>query len=99
MHVCNNFGCIHGSHVLIKSIGQLEEKLIAAKKDQEYAENQEAAGRRVLAQTIDQKKKLEAEKAEQVEEIQSLKAQLSNALKENEKLKGGIFSMTFELSM
>jgi len=55
----------------VESIGQLEEKLIAAKKDQEYAEKQEAAGRQVLAQTIDQKKRLEAEKAEQVEEIQS----------------------------
>ena len=83
----------------MESIGQLEEKLIAAKKDQEYAEKQEAAGRQVLAQTIDQKKRLEAEKAEQVEEIQSLKAQLSDALKENDKLKGDIFSMTFQIFM
>lgn len=45
--------------------------------------------------TIDQKNKLEEEKDRQAEEIKSLKAQLSDAQKENKKLKGGIFGMTF----
>ena len=48
--------------------------------------------------TIDQKNKLEEEKDKQAEEIKSLKAQLSDAQKENKKLKGGIFGMTFEPS-
>ena len=45
--------------------------------------------------TIDQKNKLEEEKDKQAEEIKSLKAQLSIVQKENKKLKGGIFDMTF----
>ena len=48
--------------------------------------------------TIDQKNKLEEEKDKQAEEIKSLKAQLSDSQKENKKLKGGIFGMTFEPS-
>ena len=72
--------------------------MTTAKKDQEYAEKQEVVGRRVLAQTIDQNKKLEAKKANQAKEIKSLKAQLLDALKENNKLKGGIFGMTVEPS-
>ena len=40
------------------------------------------------------KKKHEEEKDKQSEEIESLKAQLSAAQKENEKLKGGMFGMS-----
>ena len=69
---------------------------MAAKKDQEYAENQEAVGRRVLAQITSQKNKLEEEMFKQANEIESLKAQLSDALKGNKKLKGGTFGMTFD---
>ena len=42
-------------------------------------------------------KKLEEEKDKQSEEIESLKAQLSAAQKENEKLKGGMFGMSSTL--
>ena len=42
-------------------------------------------------------KKLEEEKDKQSEEIESLKAQLSAAQKENEKLKGGMFGMSSPL--
>jgi len=82
----------------VESIGQLEKSLKAAKKDQESAEKRKVAGWKVLAQTIDQKNKLEEEKVKQFEDIESLKAQLSDALKENNKLKGGIFGMTVEPS-
>ena len=41
-------------------------------------------------------KKLEAEVKKQTEEIKILKAQLLEAQQENQKLKGGIFSMTCE---
>ena len=43
------------------------------------------------------KKKHEEEKDKQSEEIESLKAQLSAAQKENEKLKGGMFGMSSSL--
>jgi septal ring factor EnvC (AmiA/AmiB activator) len=51
-----------------------------------------------VTMTVDQKSKLEEENDKQAEEIKSLKAQLSDAQKDNNKLKGGIFSMAFEPS-
>ena len=55
----------------------------------------ELAEMKKATMTTDQKNKLEEEKDKQAEEIKSLKAQLSVAQKENKKLKGGIFGMTF----
>ena len=55
----------------------------------------ELAEMKKATMTTDHKNKLEEEKDKQVEEIKSLKAQLSIAQKENKKLKGGIFGMTF----
>ena len=51
-----------------------------------------------VTMTSDQKNKHEEERDKQGEEIKSLKAQLSDAQKENKKLKSGIFGMTFEPS-
>ena len=48
------------------------------------------------ARSASGKKKHEEEKDKQSEEIESLKAQLSAALKENEKLKDDMFVMTFK---
>ena len=45
--------------------------------------------------TTSEKKKHKQEKDKQSEEIESLKAQLSAARKENEKPKGGMFGMPF----
>ena len=45
--------------------------------------------------TTDQKNRLEEEKDKQAEEIKSLRAQLLVVQKDNKKLKGGIFGMTF----
>ena len=42
-------------------------------------------------------KKLEEEVKKQAEEIKSLKAQLLEVQQENQKMKGGIFGMTFKL--
>jgi predicted RNase H-like nuclease (RuvC/YqgF family) len=56
----------------------------------ELAEMQKAA------MSTSEKRKHEEEKDKQSEEIESLKAQLSAARKENEKLKGGMFGMTFK---
>ena len=46
--------------------------------------------------TTGEKNKHEEEKGKQSEEIKSLKAQLSAARKENEKLKEGMFGVTFK---
>ena len=45
------------------------------------------------------KKKHEEEKVKQSEEIESLKARLSVAQKENAKLKGGMFGMSFKTTL
>lgn len=86
-------------YAAMESIGQLQKDLKSAKEAQGHAEAQEAAGQRVLAQTVDQKNKLEQERDQQAEEIKSLKAQLSDALDENQKLKGGIFGMACGLHL
>ena len=51
------------------------------------------------AKSTSKKKKHEEEKDKQSEEIEILKAQLSAAQKENGKLKGGMFDMTFKTTI
>ena len=53
----------------------------------------ELAEMKKAAMSTSEKKKHEDEKDKQSEEIESLKAQLSAARIENEKLKGGMFGM------
>lgn len=84
---------------LVGSTDQLEERLRAAQADKQHAEGQEAAGQRVLTQTITEKNKLQDANIKQAEELKDLRAQLFDALKENTKLEGGIFSMLFNLSV
>ena len=50
------------------------------------------------AVSASEKKKDEEEKDKQSEEIESLKAQLSAAQKENQNLKGGMFGMSSSLT-
>ena len=69
-----------------------------AQADKQHAEGQEAAGQRILTQTIDEKNKLQDANIKQAEELKDVRAQLSDALKENRKMKGGIFSMPFNLT-
>ena len=52
-----------------------------------------------LTRTINEKNKLQDANIKQAEELKDLRAQLSDALKENKKLKGGIFSMLYKLSV
>ena len=78
---------------------QLDERLKAAQADKQHAEGQEAAGERVLTRTITEKNKLQDANIKQDEELKDLRAQLSDALKENKKFKGGIFSMLCNLSV
>ena len=46
-----------------------------------------------LTRTINEKNKLQDANIKQAEELKDLRAQLSDALKENKKLKGDIFNM------
>ena len=73
--------------------------LKAAQADKQHAEGQEAAGQHVLTQTINERNKLQDANIKQAKEPMDLRAQLSDALKENKKLKGGIFSMLCNLSV
>ena len=77
---------------------QLEDKLKVAQADKQHAERQEAAGQRILTRTRDEKNKLQDANIKQAEELKDIRAQLSDALKENRKLKGGIFSMSLNLT-
>ena len=80
------------------SADQLEERLKAAQADKQRAEGQEAASQHVLTRTINEKNKLQDANIKQAEELKDIRAQLSDALKENRKLKGGIFSMSLNLT-
>ena len=84
---------------LVGSTNQLEERLRAAQAYKQHAKGQEAAGQCVLTRTINEKNKLQDANIKQAEELKDLRAQLSDALKDNRKLKGGIFNMLFNLSI
>ena len=79
------------------SVAHLEGKLKAAQADKEHAERHEATGHHVLTQTRDEKNKLQDANTQLGEELKDVRAQLADALKENRKLRGGIFSMPFNL--
>ena len=81
------------------SADQLEERLKAAQADKQHAEGQEASGQRVLTRTINEKNKLQDANIKQAEELKDIRAQLSDALKENHRLKGDIFSMSLDLPL
>ena len=83
---------------MVGSTDQLAERLRAAQVDKQHVEGQEDAGQRVLTQTINEKNKLQDANIKQAEELKDIRAQLSDALKENRKLKGGIFSMSLNLA-
>ena len=52
----------------------------------------------ILTWTRDEKNKLQDANIKQAEELKDVRAHLSVALKENRKLKGGIFSMSLNLT-
>ena len=79
------------------STDRLEEKLRDARADKQHAEGQEVAGQHVLTRTINEKNKLHDANIKQDKELKDLRAQLSDAFKENKKFKCGIFSMLCNL--
>ena len=79
-------------------LDQVEDRLKATQADKQHAERQEAAGQHIVTRTRGEKNKLQDANIKQAEELKDVRAQLSDALKENRKLKGGIFSMSLNLT-
>lgn len=77
--------------VAADSINQLQKDLKTAREVQRYTESQQEAGYRVLTRSHEERDRLKAEREQQAQEIQSLKAQLALSQEENQKLKAGMF--------
>ena len=79
------------------SSDQLKEALQVAQAGEQEAKRQLAAGERVLTRVRDEKNKLQDSNTLLGEELKDVRAQLADSVKENKRLRGGIFSMLFEL--
>ena len=75
------------------SLDQLKEALQVAQE----AKRQLATSDRVLTRVRDEKNKLQDSNTLLGEELKDVRAQLADSVKENKRLRGGIFSMLFEL--
>jgi hypothetical protein len=73
--------------------GELKEALEVAQANEQEAKRLQATGDRVLKQTIIEKNQLQDCKTQLGEELKDVRAQLADSVKENKKLRGGIFSM------
>ena len=81
------------------SLDQLKEELKVMQAGKHQAEKQLAAGERVLTRTRDDKNKLQDSNTQLGEELKDVRAQLADAVKENRRLRGGIFSMLLNLPL
>ena len=79
--------------MLFRSSDQLEEKLKDTQAGEKEAKRLHAAGERVLTRVRDEKNKLQNAQTQLGEELKDVRAQLANFVKENKRLRGGIFSM------
>ena len=79
------------------SLDQLKEALKVAQAGEQEAKRQLAAGERVLTWVRDDKNKLQDSNTQLGEELKDVRAQLADAIKENTRLRGGIFSMLLNL--
>ena len=79
------------------SADQLKEELKVAQAGKQEAERRQAAGERVLTRVRDDKNKLQDSNTLLGEELKDVRAQLVEVVKENRKLRGGIFSMLLNL--
>ena len=79
------------------SVDQLREELKVAQAGKQQAERQLAAGERVLTRVRDDKNKLQDSNTLLGEELKDVRAQLADTVKENRRLRGGIFSMLLNL--
>ena len=81
------------------SADQLEGELKVAQAGEQEAKRQLAAGERVLTRVRDEKNKLQDSNTLLGEELKDVRAQLAHSMKENERLRGGIFSMLSNLPL
>ena len=81
---------------LIGSVDQLREKLKNAQAGEQEAKRQHAAGERVLTRVRDEKNKLQDSNTLLGEELADVRAQLANSIKENRRLRRGIYSKCFK---
>ena len=81
------------------SSGHPGEALEVAQVGKQQAERQLAAGKRVLTRVRDDKNKLQDSNTLLGEELKDVRAQLADAVKENRRLRGGIFSMLLNLPL
>ena len=79
------------------SVDQLKEELKVAQAGEQEAKRQLAAGERVLTRVRDDKNKLQDSNTLLGEEVKNVRAQLADAVKENRRLRGGIFSILLNL--
>ena len=70
----------------------MEEELKAAQTGEREAKRQRAAGERVLTKVREEKNKLQDSNTKLGEELKDVRAQLADSVKENKRLRGGIFS-------
>jgi len=82
---------------MIGSADQLKGELKVAQAGEQEAKRQLAAGERVLTRVRDEKNKLQDSNTLLGEELKDVRAQLADAVKENRRLRGGIFSMLLNL--
>ena len=80
------------------SSDQLKEALQVTQAGEQEAKRQLSAGERVLTRVRDEKHKLQDSNTLLGEELKDVRAQLADSVKENKRLRGGIFSMLFELA-
>ena len=79
------------------SLDQMKEELKVAQAGKHQAKKQLATGERVLTRTRDDKNKLRDSNTLLGEELKDMRAQLVDAVKENRKLWGSLFSMLLNL--
>ena len=72
---------------------ELKGALEVAQANEQEAKRLHAAGERVLKQDTVEKNQLQDCKTQLGEELKDVRAQLADSVKENKKLRGGIFSM------
>ena len=77
---------------MLGRLHQVREQLDAARSEEHGAKKLLAAGERVLTKVVQEKKKLQDSNSKLGEELKDVRAQLADSVKENKKLRGGIFS-------
>ena len=82
-----------GANLCVWPLDQVQEELDAAQSEEHGAKKLLATSERVLTKVVQEKKKLQDSNSKLGEELKDVRAQLASSVKENKKLRGGIFSM------